>query len=241
MVKPNYYYERYETLLLEAQRLSLAEIGTLQLLKWHAWHRWNPDTERFPSLPNDEKFLGKLCNRTRNWQRVRDGVMSVLAVEGDIVYYPPHRKEAENLTRHAERQAAKKTKTTMKPKAPATPMDRAIAKQQEAAQQEQRDEAERKVIQTMNVQPAAPESQQRPWDEAPAAEPGKLVRGLQGHRVVGAQQFDALLKHPRRLKEGDCVMFEVKDAEVTQQAVKVFRRGIGFALQLESGQTLTYD
>ncbi len=112
MVKPNfYYYERYETLLLEAQRLSLAEIGTLQLLKWHAWQRWNPDTERFPSLPNDEKVFAKLCNRTRNWQRVRDGVMSVLAVEGDIVYYPPHRKEAENLTRHAERQAAKKTKT----------------------------------------------------------------------------------------------------------------------------------
>jgi|SRR5579872_958671 len=241
MVKPNYYYERYETLLLEAQRLSLAEIGTLQLLKWHAWHRWNPDTESFPSLPNDEKLLGKLCNRTRNWQRVRDGVMSVLAVEGDIVYYPPHRKEAENLKRHAERQTAKKTKTSTKVKAPVTPMDRAIAKQQEAAQQEQRDETERKVIQSMNVQEPAAPGTARPWYEAPAPEPGKLVYGLQGYRVVGSQQLDTLLKHPQKLKEGDCVMFDVTDAGVTEQAVKVLRRGNGFAVQLESGQLLTPD
>ena len=240
MVKPNYYYERYETLLLEAQRLSLAEIGTLQLLKWHAWHRWNPETERFPSLPNDEKVFAKLCNRTRNWQRVRDGVMSVLAVEGEIVYYPPHRKEAENLKRHAERQTAKKTKTT-KVKAPVTPMDRAIAKQQEAAQQDQRDEAERKVIQSMNVQPAAPESEQRPWDEAPAPEPGKLVRGIQGYRVVGVQQLDALLKHPRKLKEAECQLFDVTDKGVNTQTVRVFRKGNGFALELPSGQLLTPD
>ena len=171
---------------------------------------------------------------------MRDAVMSLLIVEGDIVYYPPHRKEAGNLTRHAQRQVARKTKIT-KTKPPATAMDRAVAKQQEAAQQDQRDEAERKVIQSMNVQPPAPESDQRPWDEAPAPEPGKLVRGIQGHRAVGGQQLDALLKHPRKLKEAECTMFDVTDNGVNRQTVKVFRKGNSFALQLPTGQILGPD
>jgi len=137
MIKPNYYYERYETLLIETQRLSLAEVGALQLIKWHAWHRWNPDREPFPSLPNDEKLFAKLCNRTRNWQRVRDGVMSVLAVEGDKAYYPPHRREAENIIQHSHRKATKKQNAKAK-KAPATAMEHALAKQQAADQQDRR-------------------------------------------------------------------------------------------------------
>ena len=237
MIKPNYYYERYETLLIETQRLSPAEIGALQLIKWHAWHRWNPDREPFPSLPNDEKLFAKLCNRTRNWQRVRDAVMSVLAVEGDIAYYPPHRKEAENLTRHAHMKAAKKQDTKTK-KAKVTAIDRALAKQQAADQQERRDEAERKTIQTLNE---TPQEAQGAWDAAPAPEPGKLVYGLQGYRAVGWPGMNTLLKRPTKLKEGECVMFNVTDSGTKQYTVTVKKDGKTITVIMPDGYIIRPD
>jgi hypothetical protein len=237
MIKPNYYYERYETLLIETQGLSPAEVGALQLIKWHAWRRWNPDREPFPSLPYDEKLFAKLCNRTRNWHRVRTAVMSVLTVEGDIAYYPPHRKEAENLTQHAHRKAAKKQNTKTK-KAAVTPMERALAKQQAADQQERRDEAERKTIQTLNE---TPQEAQGAWDAAPAPEAGKFVYGLQGYRAVDWLNMNKLLKHPTKLKAGECVMFNVTDTGVKQYAVKVMKDGRGFAVRLPNGQFIAPD
>jgi uncharacterized protein YdaU (DUF1376 family) len=241
MKKPNIYYFRFDNFIADTHGMSLAAVGAFQLLTAHAWHRWNPQQEPFPFLPNDEDLLAKLCNRTRNWRFVRDEVLGKLRLEDGKWFYPPHREDALGLTGHYKRKAEKRQSAKSTTKVPVTPMDRAIAKQQEAAQQEQRDDGERRIIQSMNVQPAAPESEQRPWDEAPASEPGKLVYGLQGYRAVGGQQFDALLKHPRKLKDTDCVMFQVTDAGVKEQTVKVLRRGIGFALQLESGQLLTPD
>jgi uncharacterized protein YdaU (DUF1376 family) len=241
MKKPNLYYFRFDNFIADTHGMSLAAIGAFQLLTAHAWHRWNPQHEAFPFLPNDEELLAKLCNRTRNWRFVRDEVLEKLRLEDGKWFYPPHREDALGLTGHYKRKAEKRQSTKTTTKVPVTPMDRAIAKQQEAAQQEQRDEAERKVIQSMTVPATAPDSEQRPWDEAPAPEPGKFVRGIQGYRVVGVQQLDALLKHPRKLKEAECQLFDVTDKGVNTQTVRVFRKGNGFALELPSGQLLTPD
>src|SRR5258707_3078228 len=76
MKKPNYHYRRYDSFLAETQDMSVAAIGAFELLNAHAWHRWNPEQHPFPFLPNNDELLRTLCNRPRNWHRLRDEVLA---------------------------------------------------------------------------------------------------------------------------------------------------------------------
>ncbi len=216
MKKPNFHYFRFANFLADTHGMKLHVIGAFQLLCAHAWQRWQPDLHPFPFLPNDEKLLAKLCNRTRNWRYMREEVLALFTLEDGKLFYAPHKEDALSLTGHHKRKADKKEeRSTKKP----TANKEQTAKQRSAEEQE---ELEQKAIKTLNGQPAVTEPEPaRPWDEAPAPEAGKLVYGLQGYRAAGWPNMNKLLKHPTKLKETECVMWNVTDAGAKQYAVKV--------------------
>jgi uncharacterized protein YdaU (DUF1376 family) len=233
MKKPNFHYFRFANFLADTNGMKLHVIGAFQLLCAHAWQRWQPDLHPFPFLPNDEKLLAKLCNRTRNWRYMRDEVMALFTLEDDKWFYAPHKEDALSLTGHQKRKSEKKEQRSAK---------NTSANQEPSAAKpsaEQRDELEQKAIKTLNGQSATSEPDtQRPWDEAPAAEPGKLVYGLQGYRAAGWPSMNKLLRHPTKLKETECVMWNVTDAGVKQYAVKVIKDGRAFNIKLPDGQII---
>ena len=234
MKKPNYHYRRYDSFLAETQDMSVAAIGAFELLNAHAWHRWNPEQHPFPFLPNNDELLRTLCNRPRNWHRLRDEVLAKFTLEDGNWFYPPFREDAQRLAGHHQRKEDKKKDRTAKKTV--TKEERAPAKQKV---EEQREEMERKAINTLNGQAALTETEPaRSWDEAPAPEAGKLVYGLQGQRAVGWPNMNQLLKHPTKLKETECLMWNVTDAGVRQYMVKVMKDGRGFAVRLPDGVTL---
>jgi len=237
MKKPNYHHHRYANFIADMQGVPVHIVGAVMLLTAHAWMRWNPEQHPFPFLSNDDELLRKLCDYPRNWHRMRDAVLAKFAREDDKWFYPPHREDALRLAGHYERKDAKQKNRTEKA---VTKEEQAAAKQKA---QEQREEAEQKAIKTLNGKTSEPElDTQRPWDEAPSPEPGKLVRGLQGFRVIGAPGLDKLLKHPTKLKEAaECLMWDVSDTGAKKTTVKVFRNGRGFALKMPNGQTITAD
>jgi uncharacterized protein YdaU (DUF1376 family) len=237
MKKPNYHHHRYANFIADMQRVPVHIVGAVMLLTAHAWMRWNPEQHPFPFLPNDDELLRKLCDYPRNWHRMRDAVLAKFTCEDDKWFYPPHREDALRLAGHYERKDAKqKTRTVKKT---VTKEDQSAAKQKA---DEQREEMERKAITALSGEPRPAELQtQQGWDEAPAPEPGKLVRGLQGFRVIGGQGFDKLLKHPSKLKDAECLLWDVTDTGAKQSTVKVFRNGRGFAVKLPNGQVLAAD
>jgi uncharacterized protein YdaU (DUF1376 family) len=237
MKKPNYHHHRYANFIADMQGVPVHIVGAVTLLTAHAWMRWNPEQHPFPFLPNDDDLLRKLCDYPRNWHRMRDAVLAKFICEDGKWFYPSHREDALRLAGHFERKDAKQKNRTAKKTV--TKEEQAAAKQKT---QEQREEAEQKAIQTLNGKTSEPEfDTQRPWDEPPAPELGKLVRGLQGFRLIGVQSFDKLLKHPTKLKEAECVMWDVTDTGVKQTTVKVFKNGRGFAVRMPSGQTIAAD
>ncbi len=134
---------------------------------------------------------------------------------------------------HQRKEDKKKDRTAKKI---VTKEERAPAKQRI---DEQHEEMERKAINTLNGQAAVTEPEPaRPWDEAPAPEGSKLVYGLQGYRAVGWPNMNQLLKHPTKLKETECQMWNVTDAGVRQYTVKVMKHGSGFAVRMPDGVTL---
>jgi uncharacterized protein YdaU (DUF1376 family) len=243
MKKPNYHHHRYANFIADMQGAPVHIVGAVMLLTAHAWMRWNPEDCPFPFLPADDELLRRLCDYPRNWHRMRDAVLAKFICEDGKWFYPQHREDAERLAGHFERKDAQQknraAKKTTKKTAVMTQHDQLVAKQKA---EEQREEKEQKAIKALNNKPSVPEPEpQSRWDEPPAPERGKLVTGLQGYRAVAPNGLDILLKHPTKLKEGECQMFDVSDAGVKQFTVKVFRHGIGFALKMPNGQILSAD
>lgn len=239
MKKPNFYYHRYANFIGDMKDVPIHIVGAVMLLNAYAWMRWNPEEHPYPFLPNDDALLRTLCDHPRNWHRMRDAILSHFVCEDGKLFYPAHREDASRLASHHERKDVKRknraAKTKTKQSKP-TAMDRVVAKQQQADEQEQRDEGERRIVQSVKEPAPAQESQQGPWDVAPTPEPRSLVYGLQGFRVLGWPGLSALLKHPTKLREAVCQLWDVKDTGTHQRVVKVFRDGKGFALQLPDGQ-----
>jgi hypothetical protein len=237
--KPSYHHFRPAEFLADMQGQPPQVVGTTILLNAHAWHRWNPEEHEYPSVPDDDELLRKLCNRPRNWHREKSKLLSKMRNENGRWYYPPHREDALRLTRHQERKKAMKQKDSTTKKA-ATKFDQLIAKQQA---DEQREKKERELIASVNQTAAAtPEPEpQRSWDEAPAAEVGKIVYGLQGYRAIGWPSFSKLLTHPSTLKQTECVMWTVTDKGTEKQTVKVRMTGKRFTVTLANGQILCPD
>jgi uncharacterized protein YdaU (DUF1376 family) len=237
MKKPNYHHHRYANFIADMQGAPVHIVGAVMLLTAHAWMRWNPEQHPFPFLPNDDDLLRKLCDYPRNWHRMRDAVLAKFICEDDKWFYPAHREDALRLAGHYERKDAKQKNRTVKKAV--TKEDQPAAKQKA---DEHREEMEQKAIKALNGQAAVPEPEaQRPWDEPPAPEAGKLVYGLQGYRAVGWSNMNKLLKNPTKLKETECVMWNVTDAVVQQYAVKVMKDGRGFAVKMPGGQTIAAD
>jgi outer membrane biosynthesis protein TonB len=230
--KPNYHFFRPANFLADTHGMSNAAVGALLRLAAHAWQRWKPEAQPFPSLPNDEDLLARLCGNARSWKKVRAQVLAKLTLQDGQLFYAPQREDAENVrnfqTLKAEKKAQKEAekaenKPAPKPKKEKPQAPAATVKQEPPA-----------------APPApAPEPVARPWHEQPAAVAGRLVYGLQGFHAVGWPEMTKLLRHPTRLKEGDCTMWNVLDADVKQHKVKVQRNGArGFTVTLPSGQVL---
>jgi uncharacterized protein YdaU (DUF1376 family) len=237
MKKPNYHHHRYANFIADMQGVPVHIVGAVTLLTAHAWMRWNPEQHPFPFLPNDDELLRKLCDYPRNWHRMRDAVLTKFILEDGKWFYPSHREDALRLAGHHERKEEQKRSRTAK---------KTVRKENPVAAKaradEQREDMERKAITALKEKPSAPESDsQQPWDEPPAPEPGKLVRGLQGFRVIGGKGFDRLLSDPTKLKEAECVMWDVTDIGAKQFTVKVFKSNRGFAVKMPNGQVLTAD
>jgi hypothetical protein len=241
--KPNYHFFRPANFLVETQGMSNAAVGALMRLSAHAWQQWQPDVRPFPSLPNDEAVLARLCGNGRSWQQVREQVIAKLSLEDGWYFYAPQREDAENVrnyqTLKAEQKAKKAEERAAKPAKGKKEKPQPAARQPAKPTQE---ELQAAAIRAANQPPAPPEPEpQRPWDEAPAPEKGKFVQGLQGHRIVGVDDFNRLLRHSAKLKEAECILWNVTDAGVKQHQVKVFRQRGGFALLMPNGQTITDD
>lgn len=164
--------------------------------------------------------------RTRNWRYVRDEVMGRLSVEGDKLFYPPHKEDALSLTGHHERKLGKGTQRAEKRKS--TKSSPTVSEPRPAAPP-----TETSKISTPDVS--------ADWDKAPAPESGLIVHGLQGHRTVGGGALNRLLRHPSKLREASCVMWTVRGAKIISDIVDVRRHPKGFSIAMPTGQVIAPD
>jgi uncharacterized protein YdaU (DUF1376 family) len=111
MRKPNAIYFRFSSFIADTSGMTLAAVGAHMLLCAYMLQRWQPEQDPFPFLPDDEKLLAKLCNRTKTWHRVREEVLPKFNKQDGKLTSPWVNDEVRHLTEHWKKDGAKKEKS----------------------------------------------------------------------------------------------------------------------------------